>query len=49
MFIGQTVVGLLMWGALSHERTGLLLALASAAILGSESRETLDHTLLSQI
>jgi hypothetical protein len=37
----QTVAGLLMWGALSEERTGLsplLLAFASAVILGSESR-----------
>jgi hypothetical protein len=41
-----------MWGAHSDERTGLsqlLLALASAVILGSESRVTYDHILLSQI
>jgi hypothetical protein len=43
---------LLMWGALSDERTGrlqLLLVLASAVILGSESRGTHDHISLSQI
>jgi hypothetical protein len=48
-----TVAGLLMWGALSDERTGvslqLLLALASAVILGSESLGTRDRILLSQI
>jgi hypothetical protein len=41
-----------MWDALSDERTGLpflLLALASAVILRSDSRGTHDHTLLSQI
>jgi hypothetical protein len=40
-----------MWGALSDERTGLqlLLALAGAVILGSESRVTHDHILLYQI
>jgi hypothetical protein len=42
-----------MWGALSDEgrvcRLQLLLALASAVILGSESRGTFDHILLSQI
>jgi hypothetical protein len=41
-----------MWGAISDERTGrlqLLLAFASAVILGSESRGTYDHFLLSQI
>jgi hypothetical protein len=36
-----------MWGALSDERTGLVLA--SAVVLGSESRGTRDHILLSQI
>jgi hypothetical protein len=41
--------------ALSNERTGLLcllymlLALASAIFLGSESLDTRDHILLSQI
>jgi hypothetical protein len=49
----QTVAGLLMWGALSDERTAchlqLLLALASAVILGSESHGTNDHILLPQI
>jgi hypothetical protein len=53
-FLLLPVAGLLMWGALSDERTGLtfiklLLALASAVILGSESRETHDRILLSQI
>jgi hypothetical protein len=42
-----------MWGALSDEKTGLslqlLLVLASAAILASESGGTHDHILLSQI
>jgi hypothetical protein len=42
-----------MWGALSDERTGLsfklLLALATAVILGYESRGTHDCILLSQI
>jgi hypothetical protein len=47
----QTVAGLLTWAALSDERTGLqlLLSLASAVILRSESHETRDHILLSQI
>jgi hypothetical protein len=48
-----TVAGLLIWGALSDERTGLslqlLLAFASAVIFGSESRRTRGHILLSQI
>jgi hypothetical protein len=47
----QTVAGLLMWGALSDERTGLSFTvaagLASAVIFGSESPG--DHILLSQI
>jgi hypothetical protein len=42
-----------LWGALSDERTGLsfymLLTLASAVFLGSESLGTRDHILLSQI
>jgi hypothetical protein len=42
-----------MWGALSDERTGLtlqlLLAVASAVILESESRGTRNYILLSQI
>jgi hypothetical protein len=42
-----------MSGALSDERTGLplklLVDLASAVILGSDSRGTRDHILLSQI
>jgi hypothetical protein len=45
--------GLLMRGALSGERTSLelqlLLGLTSAVILGSESRRTHDHILLSRI
>jgi hypothetical protein len=49
----QTVAGLLTFGALSDEKTGLslklLLALANAVILGPESRGTHDHILLSQI
>jgi hypothetical protein len=45
----NTLTGLLMWGALSDEMTGLQLVLASAVILGSESRGTHDHILLSQI
>jgi hypothetical protein len=49
----QTVAGLLMWGALSDERRvcrlQLFLAFASAVTLGSESRGTHDHILLSQI
>jgi hypothetical protein len=49
----QTFAGLLMWGALSDERTGVSFTtaagLASAVILGSESRGTGDHILLSQM
>jgi hypothetical protein len=49
----QTVTGLLMWNALSDERTSLpftiLLGYASAVIFGSESRGNRDHILLSQI
>jgi hypothetical protein len=47
----QRVPGLLMWGALIDERTGLqlMLVLASAVILRSESHRTHDHILLSQI
>jgi hypothetical protein len=47
----QTVAGLLMWGVLTRElvcRLQLLLVLASAVILVSESRGTRDHILLSQ-
>jgi hypothetical protein len=48
----QTFAGLLLWGVLSDERTGLSFAtatgLASAVFLGSESLETRDHILLSQ-
>jgi hypothetical protein len=52
----STVMVLLLWGALSDERMGLLLymllALASAGFLGSESfgtRDARDHILLAQI
>jgi hypothetical protein len=49
----QTVAGLLMWGVLCDERTGLsfaiLLALSNAAIIGSESLGAHDHILRSQI
>jgi hypothetical protein len=42
-----------LWGALSDERTGLSFlhatGLASVVFLGSESLETRDHILLSQI
>jgi hypothetical protein len=52
-YCSQTVVGLLMWGALSIERMGLLLQIllvfASTVILGSESCGTHDHILLPQI
>jgi hypothetical protein len=51
IFISQTVSGLLMWGALLDERTGLSFTtaagLASAVILGSESSGTPDRILLS--
>jgi hypothetical protein len=47
-----TIAGLLVWGALSDERTGLSFAiatgLASAVVVGSESRRTRGHILLSQ-
>jgi hypothetical protein len=48
----QTVAGLLLWGDLTRGRVcclQLLLVLASTVILGSESRGTHDHILLSQI
>jgi hypothetical protein len=48
----QTIAGLLVWGALSDERTGLLFTIAAGPrqrILGSKSRGTRDHILLSQI
>jgi hypothetical protein len=52
-YYSQTVAGLLMWSALSDEGLGLslqlLLALASAVILGSEFRGTHNHILLPQI
>jgi hypothetical protein len=49
----QTVAGLLIWGTLADERTGLpftiVAVLVSAFILSSESRGTLDNILLFQI
>jgi hypothetical protein len=49
----QAVTVFLMWDSLSDERTGLSLkllrVLASAVMLGSESRGTRHHILLSQI
>jgi hypothetical protein len=49
----QTVAGLLMWGTLSDERTGLSFTIASgfvsAVIFRSESHGTRNHILLSQI
>jgi hypothetical protein len=49
----QTIVGLLIWGSLSDERTGLLFTIAavfaSTVILRSESCGAHDHILLSQI
>jgi hypothetical protein len=49
----ETIMGLIMWGALSDEWVGLPFAtavnLSSSVILGSEPRGTLDHILLSQI
>jgi hypothetical protein len=48
----QTVADLLMWGALSDDRTGLPFTIAPdplQRIFGSESRGTRDHILLSQI
>jgi hypothetical protein len=49
----QTYAGLLISGTLSDERSGLpftiAAGLARAVILGSESRGTRDHILLSQI
>jgi hypothetical protein len=48
-----TVAGLLIWGAHSDERAGLMFTIAaaprSAVIFGSESRRTRGHNLLSQI
>jgi hypothetical protein len=47
------VVGLLIWGALSDERTGLSFAIATGprqrSHFGSESHRTHGHILLSQI
>jgi hypothetical protein len=49
----QTVAGLLRWGALSDERTGMSFTIApgltSTVILGSKSCRIHDHILLSQI
>jgi hypothetical protein len=53
IFDSQTFADLLMWGALSDERTGLSFKIAaglsSAVNLWSESRRTCDNILLSQI
>jgi hypothetical protein len=53
IYYSLTFTVLFLWGALSHERTGLsfymLLVLASVVFLGSESLSTRDHILLSQI
>jgi hypothetical protein len=53
IFITCVTVTVFLWGALPDERTGLslymLLALASAVFLWSESLGTRDHILLSQI
>jgi hypothetical protein len=55
-YLCQTVVGLLMWGALSDERTSLSFTIAAdpcqrsySWVRESESRKTHDHILLSQI
>jgi hypothetical protein len=45
----QTAAGLLVWGALSDERTGLSFTISSAVILGSGSHGTHNHILLTQI
>jgi hypothetical protein len=49
----QTVACLLMWGALSDERTGMSFTIAAGSRQRShsrsESRDTRDHILLSQI
>jgi hypothetical protein len=52
LYYCQAVVRLLLCGVVSDERTGrliLLLAFASAIILGSESHRTQDHILPCQI
>jgi hypothetical protein len=50
LYFCQRVAGLLMWGALSDEgrvgRLQLLLGLASAVVLGSDSHGTRNHILL---
>jgi hypothetical protein len=52
-FCRRTVVGLLMWGALSDERTGLSFTIAAGSRQRSHSRVRipldLDHIILSQI
>jgi hypothetical protein len=52
-YYSLTVVGLLMWGALSDERMDLSFTiaagLASAVFHGSKSHGTCNHILLSQI
>jgi hypothetical protein len=53
IFISQTVAGLLMWGALSDERTGLSFAIgagvASAVIFGPESAGLATLLILSPV
>jgi hypothetical protein len=48
----QALADLLIWGPISHERTGLSLTIAASPhqpdILSYESRGTYDHILLSQ-
>jgi hypothetical protein len=48
LYYCSTVAGLLMWGALSDDMTGLSF-LAMVVILGSESRGIREHILLSPI
>jgi hypothetical protein len=45
----RQLLGLLMWGALSDERTGRSFKIAVGPHQGFESRGTYDHILLSQI
>jgi hypothetical protein len=45
----MTVAGLLVWGILSDERTGLSFAIAADPRQRSKPRGTRDHILLSQI
>jgi hypothetical protein len=53
LYYFQTVAGLLMWGALSDERTGPVFGIAAGPLQRSHSwvpvHGTCDHILLSQI